>query len=615
MDLTRASIEKAIKRIDELPNLRKRRESIEYDLVYGGKKYPPILVLSEANKMLGGKEILLSDFQNSTQKAFAILRDLGFVVEPKDHDFSEQIEKFLKQATTGELRIEGYIKTYKNLKVKISFGQGNQARIPWIAFLGEGQTVQNGIYPVYLFYKNRNRLILSYGISETNIPSLKWGIPTKKTIKDYFKENNLGIPERYGDSYILKSYDTTKPLVSDEVNHDLQDIIDIYQKVVGQQPIVKSTNQIKFDLKSLKSSIASANLVFDDKLLARYVASLLTKPFVILTGLSGSGKTKLAQAFAQWICQDENQYCILPIGADWTNREPILGYPNALKQGDYVKPDNRVLDVICEANKNPDLPYFVILDEMNLSHVERYFADFLSAMESGEAITLFPEGVSQNGVPANLRLPQNLFIVGTVNIDETTYMFSPKVLDRANTIEFRVSKEEIKQFFAISQDLDLNNLKAKGRDMAKNFVELSKNRQFANGETKLVAQTITSFFDHLKKAGAEFGFRTSSEIIRLINQLSIVEPTLSLNEKLDVGIMQKLLPKLHGSRRKLCPILLTLGKLCVTDKINSIEKEVFDLEDYNYNDADKTKYPISLEKIVRMYRGAVDNGYTSYAEA
>ena len=523
MDLTRESIEKAIKSIDELPNLRKRRESIEYDLVYEGKKYPPILVLSEANKILGGKELLLSDFQNSTLKAFGILRDLGFVVEPKEYDFSEQIDKFLKQANAGDLKIEGYIKAYKNLKVKISFGQGNQARIPWIAFLGEGQTVQDGIYPVYLFYKNRNMLILSYGISETNIPSLKWKIPTNKTIKDYFKENNLGIPERYGDSYILKSYDTTKPLDYDEVNHDLQDIIDIYQKVLAQQPMIQSPNQVKFDLKSFKSSIASANLVFDDKLLARYVASLLTKPFVILTGLSGSGKTKLAQAFAQWICRDENQYCILPIGADWTNREPILGYPNALKQGDYVKPDNRVLDVICNANKNPDLPYFVILDEMNLSHVERYFADFLSAMESGEAITLFPEGVSHNGVPANLKLPNNLFIVGTVNIDETTYMFSPKVLDRANTIEFRVSKEEIEKFFKISQDLALINLKGKGRYMAKDFIELSKNRQFTNGDTNLVAQTITSFFDHLKKAGAEFGFRTSSEIIRLINQLSIVE--------------------------------------------------------------------------------------------
>jgi 5-methylcytosine-specific restriction protein B len=92
--------------------------------------------------------------------------------------------------------------------------------------------------------------------------------------------------------------------------------------------------------------------------------------------LSGSGKTKLAQAFAMWICEDDSQYCIVPVGADWTNREPLLGFPNALKAKEYVKPDNRVLDLIINATQNTDKPYFLILDEMNLSHVERYFADF-----------------------------------------------------------------------------------------------------------------------------------------------------------------------------------------------------------------------------------------------
>jgi len=230
MDLTRESIENAIKRIDELPDLRKGRESIEYDLVYEGKNYPPILVLSEANKILGGKDLLLSDFQNSTQKAFTILMDLGFVIEQKVIDISEQIDKFLKQSLSGDLKTNGYLRSYQDLKVKISFGQGNQARITWIAFLGKGQTVQNGIYPVYLFYKNRNRLILSYGISETKAPSLNWEIADPKSIKEYFEDNKLGIPERYGNSYFFNSYDTTKPLDPDEVNHDLQKIIDVYKK-------------------------------------------------------------------------------------------------------------------------------------------------------------------------------------------------------------------------------------------------------------------------------------------------------------------------------------------------------------------------------------------------
>ena len=71
---------------------------------------------------------------------------------------------------------------------------------------------------------------------------------------------------------------------------------------------------------------------------------------------------------------------------------------------------------------------------MNLSHVERYFADFLSALESGEKIPLHKNIVSE--IEQEMKLPNNLMVVGTVNVDETTYMFSPKVLDRANVIEF-----------------------------------------------------------------------------------------------------------------------------------------------------------------------------------
>ena len=223
------------------------------------------------------------------------------------------------------------------------------------------------------------------------------------------------------------------------------------------------------NLDSFRQALYDAGLIYSNKLVTRFVSSLLTKPFVILTGLSGSGKTKLAQAFTQWICQNEKQYCIVPVGADWTNREPLLGYPNALKPEEYVKPDNGVLDLIIKANEEPEIPFFIILDEMNLSHVERYFADFLSVMESKGEISLFAEGTVNNGVPANLKLPSNLFIIGTVNIDETTNMFSPKVLDRANTIEFRVTREEIAGFLNSNKDIDMSGLTSKGASMAENF--------------------------------------------------------------------------------------------------------------------------------------------------
>ncbi|MCY1720701.1 hypothetical protein OU798_10125 [Prolixibacteraceae bacterium Z1-6] len=395
------------------------------------------------------------------------------------------------------------------------------------------------------------------------------------------------------------------------------DLLDLLQK--SKLSIVKPKESVKvetdFSIQNLIDDINDSGLLFDSILIKRFISSLLTKPFVILSGLSGSGKTKLAQAFVQWICQDESQYCIVPVGADWTNREPLLGYPNALKTDEYIKPDNGALDVIINANNHPELPHFLILDEMNLSHVERYFADFLSVMESKGEISLFAEGTVNNGVPSKLILPSNLFIIGTVNIDETTYMFSPKVLDRANAIEFRVTKGEIETFFANQQDVDMDKLKTRGTSMAQSFLELAEYKKFNNQDLSETHKTLVNFFEQLKKTGAEFGYRSATEIIRLINQLTIIDSSLSPNEKLDIAIMQKLLPKLHGSRRKLCPVLVTLGGFCVQeDLIKDLVKDVFEKEEFDF-ETEVVKYPLSLEKIIRMYKGAFENGFASYAEA
>lgn len=137
---------------------------------------------------------------------------------------------------------------------------------------------------------------------------------------------------------------------------------------------------------------------------------------------------------------------IVPVGSDWTDNTKILGFYNPLKK---TYESTKILDFILLARDNPEIPFFLILDEMNLSHVERYFSDFLSAMESHEKIILYSKDEDcDSDIPESIDLPENLFVTGTVNIDETTYMFSPKVLDRANVIEFIPAQSDVLANFA-----------------------------------------------------------------------------------------------------------------------------------------------------------------------
>ena len=621
---TKEDLLNAIKHIDKNPKLKSGRHSSTYDLVYDTKKYPPILVMSVANELRGGKEITLSDFKNNVEIPFKILRDNGFKIEPKSAQMNPDLKKFIKVANEQGLKTTSSAKDYARenrgikdgLNIEVSFGKGNAAAIPWIAFTNFNQTVQNGIYPVYLYYKDCDILILAYGVSETNLPSIIWrNLNSNQTIKEYFEAKFAKKPARYGGSYVYKVYDVNN-LPSDEVlKSDLENIIKVYKtqfegKMFRKTPSI--TVRENFSVTQLQSDILQSGLVFSETLISRFVASLLTKPFVLLTGLSGSGKTKIAQSFVKWICKNESQYKIIPVGSDWTNREPLLGYPNGLNPKEYILPDSGALDLIIESTKeeNQHKPYFLILDEMNLSHVERYFADFLSAMESNDKIRLYsgtqrtsPSGIE---IPSHIFWAKNLFVIGTVNIDETTYMFSPKVLDRANTIEFRIDENNIKGFFDMPSQINLSLLEGKGASMAQHFLELATDNQI--DKNNMYTDIFVNFFNELKKVGAEFGYRTAIEMLLLVKKLNTIG-VFTDEESIDIAVMQKLLPKLHGSRSKISKVLDALILLCLRKgQFFSIAKS----DDISSKDI---LYPIAFEKLVRMYKSALDNGFTSYAEA
>ena len=366
----------------------------------------------------------------------------------------------------------------------------------------------------------------------------------------------------------------------------------------------------------------------------RLISSLAAKPFVILTGNSGTGKTRIAEYFAHWL-GGGTRHEVVPVGAGWTDNRNILGFVNFLRksgEGDEALPlyqSTKALDLILKAhddeNKNP---YFLILDEMNLSHVERYFSDVLSAMESkagelplhqeGDDQTDLPTAVGEPGsIPRSLRLPENLFIIGTVNVDETTYMFSPKVLDRANVLEFRIDDSAVGKYFE-NRDAGAAPIGFAPKGFGKAFLELSK--KVRSGETKdfgsagdvaAVENAIKSVFKIMAEARMEFGFRTIKEI------LAYHAADYALTEKkgewkwqdvFDQQLLQKIMPKLHGSKRRIEALLISLARFCETGTVPP--KDATYPDDLSASGA--VKYPWSRAKLVEMIEAVRRDQFMSF---
>ena len=437
-----------------------------------------------------------------------------------------------------------------------------------------------------------NRFYFNGLLEEVTYTNYQGELNTSKfTIRNYLAGG-------YSDLHIKKSDDGIFDVWVTNVLEPYTDGKDNILDEIEEQKNNYST--LSFNIEPLVEKILSTGLIYSPTLIKRLAYSLMAKPFVILSGLAGSGKTQLALAFAK--CLSENigeQVCPVSIGADWTNREPLLGYPNALKENEYVLPESGVLQLLMRANEDQSKPYFLILDEMNLSVVERYFADFLSAMESGEPIKLWDN--EKGNVPKEIELPKNVFIIGTINVDETTYMFSPKVLDRANVIEFKIAADEMEDYLGKKVNINLEQAYSACANMAVDFVNKAKSPVEKDEKNKDV---LLSFFKELKEVNAEFGYRTVNEISRYLH---FSEGDLSADSAIDTAILQKLLPKLHGSRKKLVPVLNSMWKLCLNDGITKDIDAEFNATDF--------KYPESAEKIQRMYNAVVDNGFTSFAEA
>jgi len=268
-------------------------------------------------------------------------------------------------------------------------------------------------------------------------------------------------------------------------------------------------------------AIAARGYVYPSDIIRSYHVALHTKPLVILPGISGTGKTRLTRLYADAVHSiapgaDNPFYLAVAVQPDWHNARDLLGYYNALTERFQPTPTLRML---LRAAADPANPYFICLDEMNLARPEYYLAPILSALETAEhTLDLgVPAATVQTATGETLRnpirLPLNLHFIGTVNVDESTFALSDKLLDRANVIELT--------------SVDLAAWRAQYRGIVDE----------AAWNVLLAAQAI------LAEIGQPYGYRTIEEIGRYLEGASgVIEPATAL----DLQIKQKILPKLRG---------------------------------------------------------------------
>ena len=541
----------------------------------------------------------------------------------------------VQHLTTLAEWLKGEFGNYRGIEMKVSvaLGAGNYPHIPWIAICPPGQEVNEGAYVALCFGKEGNGLVAGFADSATAPVGLQT-VDRRSNAPVRIDVDGSSQGTRYNNVFEnpleveLNTFNAG--ILRDHIKGSLDRCVDFFR--------LEPTQNFSFsELSQFVEAVKNCGFVSEEQLESRFVKSLLTKPFVILTGNSGTGKTKLGQLLAHWLTGHKEEakcgYAVVPVGADWTDNRNVVGFVNHLRPNPKQKDrpifnSTPVLDVILRANADNSRPYFLILDEMNLSHVERYFADMLSAMESGKGIVLHSEAEPlQTGagitVPPTIAFPDNLFVIGTVNVDETTYMFSPKVLDRANVIEFRVAATGV-QGFLNGGGTAILPIQMAPTGYAEGFLDLSRrvkdpvkpSLKLAKPETDLpegvfeklrqCREELENLFAILQGSRQEFAYRTIKDILSYVHvDYELTENSLGWDQArcMDVQVLQKILPKLHGSKKRVSPGLVALAKYCeALDVKEALElaREEVNPELYKASETDRCKTPVLKDSYAKL---------------
>lgn len=671
--LSRDAIERAMAEYDELGRdafLSKHGfgRATAYALVVDGREYDPKAIAGVAYGFDHPSEGTLknTEFNGGVQLRSAY-QPAGFDVvlrtTPGETTIQVLLERFMANYLTARAEKFGgshpITATLKSLKthfaqsgpvsarpdvaVKVSVGQGGWSFVPWIALLDGRETTstQSGVYPVFLFREDMSGVYLTVAQGTTELKKsgrahmlthlddtaarVRALASSELSVRQFALDNtiSLGTGELARDyeasTIVHKLYERGSVPEDAEILRDLDAVLELSDSNIED---LKPPAVDPIDVSSLQEISTAFRLAVDssglrvptghgDRVVA-LLAAMVTKPFVILAGMSGSGKTQLALRLGEWFGTGPNGRRFLPVAVrpDWTGPEALFGYEDALRppaegRAAWFVPDT--LRFLLGAAEEPDMPHLLLLDEMNLAHVERYFSDFLSGLESRDAIlpnlTLGPDGEwrLRDLDERLIALPRNVFVIGTVNVDETTYQFSPKVLDRATTFEIRTSTEDLIDD-VVRPSAILPSEVSHLRGLVELVLDDTWQRQSKSGPS--VALALRDLHERLTETDDEFGHRVFYESLRYaaaLEQLGIDQR----DRVLDHIVLLKILPKIHGSRRRAEPVLKTLAAFAVAPDGERSFSSV---------NPSTAALPLSAAKLRRMLRSAEINQFVSFTD-
>lgn len=615
---------------------------------------------------------------NAAMQQFSLKKHLENImahyVQAKREPFKDHsLGTLLRRTIPSELRALPFLNE-EYYKIQGSIGQGKWADVPWFSILDKRitSTTQSGEYVVFLFAEDMSAVYLSFAQGVTITPKEKGSddkytylrnktqeirklIPLTNMNKD---ENIQLLGHGRGKDYQASTvayikYECGKVPSDETLVQDLQNIMEDYRIYVEEHVLNETASTLEVEvvteyiesvpepiddaeipsiLHHIQSHIRRQGFFFPEHLIENFYLSLKAKPFVILAGISGTGKTRLVKLFAEALgaTRDTGQYTLIPVRPDWSDPADLLGYKDL--SGRFQPGPMTQVFVEAWQPENRHQPYFICLDEMNLARVEHYFSDLLSVLETQEwreskiqtqelisrALLGTPEDQAAYG---GLGIPENVFLIGTVNMDETTHPFSKKVLDRASTLEFNyINLQQYPQGAEqeAGDPADLNELNH--LFLRSDYLQLVDAYDTHQELVVRTTERLVKINTLLEDIHAHVGFRVRDAICFYMiynERYGLMDE----EEAFDWQLLQKILPRIQGSHSSVRRVLLGLIKVAIGSGAG-ITVNIQELMDDDASplylkwaagqNPPGVKHPQSARKLAYMLRRLEEDGFTSY---